>query len=114
MNAGRVRAAGIPTVDLRSTADGKQQQPLIFALTLIGHPGSPPGGNRIANSSPPTPDCCTRSESPYVTRTRQYGRIAAILQFLPLEPLFERLLPPQETLTVMKTERTHRRCYSIE
>jgi len=101
-----VRAAGIPTVDLRSTlTDGKQQQLTYFRTDTHWTPwGARLAATEIANSVRDT-GLLHSSESPYVTRTQTIRAYRGdLFSFLPLEPLFERLLPPQETLTVMKTE----------
>jgi alginate O-acetyltransferase complex protein AlgJ len=101
-----LRTAGIPTVDLRSTlTDGKRRQLTYFRTDTHWTPwGANLAATEIANVVRDTG--LLHSSTPmYVTRMQAVRRYRGdLFGFLPLEPLFESLLPPQETISVMKTE----------
>jgi alginate O-acetyltransferase complex protein AlgJ len=102
-----VRASGIPTVDLRSTLiDGKRRQPTYLRTDTHWTPwGANLAATEIANVARDTGLLHSSGSSMYATRM-QAVRVyrGDLFGFLPLEPLFRNLLPPPETLSLMKTE----------
>ena len=100
------QAEGIPTADLRSTLiHGKASQLTYFRTDTHWTPwGAELAANEIARVIRDIGLLHSRGPV-YLTHMETVRRYRGdLLGFLPLEPFFADLLPPQENISVMKTE----------
>jgi alginate O-acetyltransferase complex protein AlgJ len=101
-----LEAEAIPAVDLRGTlADGRKQQPTYFRTDTHWTPW---GAKLAAAQVAKTLRDGGLLRSPggvYATRTEEVRPFRGdLFSFLPLDPYFAQLLPPQENIDVVKTE----------
>ena len=102
----RLAAEAIPAADLRSTlVAGKREQPTYFRTDTHWTPwGAKLAAAQIATAVRDA-GLLHSPGGVYVTRTEQALPFRGdLFNFLPLDPYFAQLLPPQESIDVMRTE----------
>ncbi len=99
-------AESIPAADLRGTlAAGKTQQPTYFRTDTHWTPWGAQLAAREIATTVRAAGLLSSPGSVYATRTEQVSPFRGdLFNFLPFEPYFTQLLPPQENIAVMRTE----------